>query len=150
MAMTKKEFNALDKKDFGLVNLTVTMSKGEVRVWACHPGTGENLFRLQALGEMHALTIADIIVASKEYITNQLDEDRLKLGRLIKAAVENGYTIVSSDEETVVLAKNKLNYCYDCGDTHLETYICKRCDRVYCSKCGHPNEELCGKCIQEQ
>ena len=50
------------KKDFGLVRLEVSKSANEVRIWACNPKTGENVFRLKANGNVYAARIEDIIV----------------------------------------------------------------------------------------
>jgi len=52
----------IESKEFGLVNLKVTKSDNEVRVWACDPKTGQNCFRLKAMGKVYAAVIYDIVV----------------------------------------------------------------------------------------
>lgn len=54
----------IEKKDFGFVRLEVTKSDSEVRVWACGRD-GRNVFRLKAMGKVHAATISGIIVTKE-------------------------------------------------------------------------------------
>ena len=56
-----KEF---ETKDFGLVNLTVEVDHktGQVKIWACDPKKGHNVFRLKAMGKVYAADIHDVIV----------------------------------------------------------------------------------------
>ena len=50
------------RKEFGIVNLVVEMSPNEVKIWACDPKEGRNVFRLKATGKVYAADISDIIV----------------------------------------------------------------------------------------
>lgn len=52
----------LERKEFGILNVVVSKSKGEVRIWGCDPKTGQCMFRLKALGNVHAATIDSIVV----------------------------------------------------------------------------------------
>lgn len=61
----------IERKDFGFLNLEVTKSDNEVRVWASSIG-GINQFRLKATGKVHAATIADIVVTSKDNIISKI------------------------------------------------------------------------------
>lgn len=58
-----------ERKEFGLLNVVVTKSEGEVRIWGCDPKTGQCCFRLKALGEVHAATISDVVVKAQEVST---------------------------------------------------------------------------------
>ena len=65
-----------ERKEFGFVNLVVEKTDKEVKIWACD-SQGINVFRLKAIGIVHAATIRDIIVTPHSAGANKIREFRL-------------------------------------------------------------------------
>ena len=53
-------------KTFGIINVEVTASDNEVRVWGCNPNTGMCVFRIKAMGKAHFnKELTEIVVVPK-------------------------------------------------------------------------------------
>jgi hypothetical protein len=53
-------------KKFGTINVEVTASDNEVRVWGCSPKTGMCIFRIKAVGKAHFnRELTEIVVVPK-------------------------------------------------------------------------------------
>lgn len=73
--MTKKEID-LNQKKYPFVNLKVEIRGNQVTVWACNRVTGENVFRLKAVGKVHAAKIDDIILTPTFEMHEVFDVER--------------------------------------------------------------------------
>ena len=79
------------RKEFGIVNLVVEKFENEVKIWACNRITGENVFRLKAMGKVHAATIADIVIEQKFRMHELFTEVERILSHAISVQFVQGY-----------------------------------------------------------
>lgn len=55
----------VDRKKYGFVNVEITVSDNELRLWACDEN-GQNVLRIKAQGEVHCTEdVNDIIVVDR-------------------------------------------------------------------------------------
>jgi len=54
------------RKEFGVLNVVVSVSDNEVRVWGCDSKKGISVFRVKAVGKVHSnKELTEIVVMPK-------------------------------------------------------------------------------------
>lgn len=66
----------VDRKEFGMVNVEITVSDNELRLWACNEN-GESVLRIKAQGKVHCTEeMSSIIVVDR--VTSILKGHRVR------------------------------------------------------------------------